>query len=124
MLDKFSTYTKSLFSFFSELGYPVFLTNQVQDNAKLPYITIDYTSNSLFETNLISGRIWDKSTSRKTVNSISDKLDEKVGYGIKVKVGDYGNMVVRKGSPFIQPIADDDPTIQVNYFNLEVQLFI
>lgn len=123
-MDKFTTYSKSLFSFIGELGYPVYLTNQVPKNAVMPYITFDYTIDIIGETNLISGKIWDNSTSRTKVNEISDKLFDLVGYGKKIKVGDYGNMIVRKGSPFIQALSDDYPTNQVNYFNLEIQLFI
>lgn len=123
-MDKFTSYTKALFSFFGSLGYPVYMNNQIPEGAKLPYITIQYTSSGLDESNLVSGRIWDRSTSRRKVNEISDKLDEVVGYGKRVLIGDYGSMVIYKGSPFIQPITDDDPTIQVNYFNLEVKTYI
>ena len=90
----------------------------------MPYITIDYSSVDIEGSTVISGNMWDKSTNRNMVNFMADKLDELIGYGVKVKVGEYGSMVLRKGSPFIQPMATDDSTIQNNYFNLELQLYI
>lgn len=123
-MDKFTTFSKTLFSFLESLGYPVYLYNQIPKNAKMPYITIDYSSVSIGGSTVISGNMWDKSTNRNIVNFMADKLDELIGYGVKVNVGEYGSMILRKGSPFIQPMANDDTTIQNNYFNLELQLYI
>lgn len=123
-MDKFTMFSKTLFKFLESLGYPVYLYNQIPKGAKMPYITIDYSSISIDESTVISGNIWDKSNNRLLVNEIADRLDELIGYGAKVKIGEYGNMILRKGSPFIQPMATDDPTIQNNYFNLELQLYI
>lgn len=123
-MDKFTTFSKTLFNFFESLGYPVYLYNQIPKGAKMPYITIDYSSVDIEGSTVISGNMWDKSTNRNMVNFMADKLDELIGYGVKVKVGEYGSMVLRKGSPFIQPMASDDSTIQNNYFNLEIQLYI
>lgn len=124
-MGKFTELSKTLFSFFGQLGYNVYMENLVPTGATFPYITIIYESNStLGESTILQGRIWTKSTSRKTVNEISDKLYELIGEGDTLAINNgYGYIALYKGSPFIQPYVEDDETLQVNYFNIEMQIY-
>lgn len=124
-MGKFTEISKTIFSFFGKIGYDVYLEGQVPSGATLPYLTIAYESNSeLGENTILQGRIWTKSTSRKLVNEISDKIYDLIGEGVKLTINnDCGYIAFRKGSPFIQPVSEEDLTLQVNYFNLEMQIY-
>lgn len=126
-MGKYRDITRTLFTFFGKLGYDVYLEGVVPTGAPLPYITISYETNSqMGESTILSGRIWTKvkSASRVPVNEITDKLYELIGEVVKLTIdNDNGYIVFYKGSPFVQPVAEDDLTLQVNYFNLEMQIF-
>lgn len=124
-MGKFSQISRTIFAYFNQLGYSVYMEGVVPKGSQFPYVTIAYESNSTMgESNILQGRIWTKSTSRKEVNEISDKLYNLIGEGVKLEIEDYnGYIVFYKGSPFIQPIVEEDLTLQVNYFNLEMQIY-
>ena len=117
-MNIFTETTKSLFSFFNSLGYEVYLGDTIKEGAIFPYISIDYQIEPFGEDSLIQGRIWDNSTSRAEVNLASDKLLNAINKGIVLKI-DNGNgyIYLTQGSPFIQPLADENG-LQVNYFNI------
>lgn len=126
-MGKYRDITRTLFTFFSKLGLDVYLEGVVPTGAKFPYVTIGYETNSqLGESTILSGRIWTKvkNASRVPVNDITDKLYELIGEGVKLTIdNNNGYITLYKGSPFVQPIAEDDLTLQVNYFNLEMQIY-
>lgn len=122
-MDIFTNISKTLFSYFGSLGYDVYLSDNVKKGAKFPYITIDYEVGDFGEDSLIQGKIWDKSLSRTTVNLVSDKLIKSIDKGINLKINnENGYIYLTQGSPFIQPIADEEG-LQVNYFNIIMKTF-
>lgn len=122
-MRSFTSITKTLFTFFNNFGYEVYLEGQISESAKFPYITLSYQLEDFGVDSLIQGQIWDKSYNRETVNRISDELLSIIQNGIKIRTTDNeGYLYLRRGSPFIQPINDIEG-LQVNYFNIVMKSF-
>lgn len=119
----FTEITKTLFSFFNNLGYEVYLDSNIKEGAIFPYISISYEVAPWGEDGLIQARVWDNDSRRETVNIISDKLAKTINKGIVLNINNSnGYIYLTQGSPFIQPIADETG-LQVNYFNIIMKTY-
>lgn len=124
-MNKFTNISSTLFDFVGSLGYSVYLEGQVPSESQFPYVTISYeVGGNIGGKTVLQGRIWSKSGSREEVNKISDKINNMIGEGVKLTIkNNEGYIALYKGSPFIQAIPSEYDTIQVNYFNLEMQVY-
>lgn len=124
-MGKYTAINAGVFNFFSQLGVPVYMENRVPQGATMPYLTLTFTTDEMGADNIVSGRIWSNSTSVIEVNSISDSLYTLIGDGTRFTINNEGgSLVFYKGSPFIQPYYDEMDTIQCNYFNVIMKIYL
>lgn len=115
------TVSKALHTYFSHFGN-AFLENSVPSGVKFPYLTYNVPVSKTFEPQLVQVRIWDRSTSFLTVNTLSDKIAYDIGYGKLIPCED-GNMIwLYAGDPFQTPVSDeDDVTLKCVNMNIIIQ---
>lgn len=116
------TKAASLYQFFSGFGIPAYAANAVPDDAKLPYLT--YTSPvSAFEEGPVSltVNLWYRTTKETVPNAKAEELSRAIGIGGKMLRCDEGLIWLKRGSPFSQPVADDDPAIKRRYINVTAE---
>lgn len=95
----------------------------VPDGTNYPYLTYSYSIDSEFETGVLQVRIFDKGSSVKRINGICDDIGQTLQG--KSTLYEYGgaSIILRKGSPFVQPYPTEDVSIRGRYINIEIQVF-
>lgn len=116
-------YVEDIYNFLNQFSTP-YMSNQVPANnqnlnnslfVSYPYATYNLIVEDYRNKGLLQLRFYDKSDNIKTLVNIVDKLDNVVGDGYI-----YNNIVLHKGSPFIQDIEQEDLTIKCLYVLLEI----
>lgn len=117
------TYKQSIYDFLSEFASSYY-ENQVPANnqglnndlkVNFPYITYLPYIESWENDGLLQVYIYDKSNSTRKISEIAKKIEEKVNEGCI-----YNDIIIHKGSPFIQEIAQEDITIKCLFMNLQI----
>lgn len=112
---------QALQAFYASFDWPAYDENTVPDDAELPYITYEVSTDNIGTAVFLSASLWDRSTSWGTV---TQKLQEIAAYlgnhGITLPY-DGGAIWMTRGSPFAQRLADDDDTIRRIMINLQAE---
>lgn len=98
----------AIYSFFSSFGLEAFPASSVptgDDAPDFPYITYDAPTDSDLSKVSVSADVWYRSPSWAGVNGMVATIAETVGKSYPISC-DNGGMIVRKGTPFAQPLAD------------------
>ena len=112
-------------SFWEEVsGLTAYEENSVPDDAVIPYVTyqklIDDLGSSLFPT----ASIWTRSSSWEQADRILNSIDQRLRDGGMILPLDNGRMFICTGSPFAQPMGDDEDNMIKRYnLNLQVEFF-
>lgn len=109
-------------SFFESFGlnaYPATSVPTGADAPEFPYITYNAPTDSDLERLSVNASVYYRSTSWTGVNAKVRQISEAIGRGITVDC-DEGGIVVRKGTPFSQPMGDDsDNMVKRKVLNFE-----
>ena len=88
-------------------------------DAAFPYLTYNAPFDPDCERNVsISVNLWDYTLSEKTMNDAVSELSDAIGAGGKQILCDGGCIWLRRGTPFAQPITENDPKLKRRYINL------
>lgn len=112
---------QTLHQFWSSFGVEAYDENSVPDDAGLPRITYSVTVDGFGETVALTASVWARSTSWKGITEISHRIAQRLSDGGQTIPYDGGLMWVRKGTPFMQRMADSDDSIRRIYINIEVE---
>lgn len=116
---------QALNRFWSSFGIPAYDVNTVPDEAQMPYITYETTTDSLDNSLPLTASIWYRQMSWA---DISKKADEIAEYLYKqnpatVKI-DGGRLYITKGTPFAQRMEDpSDSMIRRIIINITAEFF-
>lgn len=109
-------------AFWSSFGIPAYDEQTVPDDATLPYITYNVSTDSLDRPVPLSGSIWYRGTSWTDVTAKAEQIAAYVGArGHTVIRFDGGYLYVTKGSPFYQRVSDTDPMMRRIYINVTAE---
>ena len=114
----------SIQSFFESFGLPAFPSTSVptsgDEKPNFPYITYTMPTDSALGKVVASASVYYRSESWTALNQKVHDISEAVGAGITIKC-DEGAVIIRKGTPFAQPLGDDsDNMIKRKVLNFEV----
>lgn len=85
-------------------------------DAAFPYLTYNAPFEPDYERNVsIAVNLWDYTFSEKSMNDAVNELSGAIGNGGKQILCDGGCIWLRRGSPFAQPISDNDPRLKRRY---------
>lgn len=107
--------------FMAGFGMPAYASGSVPDSAAYPYVEYDCDSGAFGETCAASMRIWFKTRSEKIPNAKVDEIARKVTRGGVVLPCDGGAIWIKRGSPFAQGAAGEEPLVKMRLVNLEVE---
>ena len=97
-------------SFFESFGLDAYPSVSVPTNRdekpEFPYITYDAPTDSSMGKVDVHADVWYRSTSWAGVNGKVAEISEMVGDHMQLEC-DNGGIVVRKGTPFAQPLGDE-----------------
>lgn len=96
-------------SFFESFGlnaYPATSVPTGADAPDFPYITYTAPTDTEMERTSVSASVWYRGTNWTGVNAMVKHISQEVGAGIVLQC-DEGGIIVRKGTPWAQPMGDD-----------------
>lgn len=116
-------YTQDVYDYLNQYSTP-YSENEVPANnqdlnnnlkVNFPYCTYYLATEDYRNTGLLQVRFYDKSDSYRKVTETVAKLEDDLGDG---RI--FNNIVLHKGSPFIQRVSQEDTTIKCLFINLEI----
>ena len=115
------TKEQAIHNFWSSFGVPAYDENTVPDDAVLPYITYEVSTDSFNNVVISSASVWDRGNSWTRVTNIMNLISEELGIGGTTRKYDNGLMWVMKGTPFSRRIPDDNQEIRHISMNIETE---
>lgn len=112
---------QAIHSFWSEFGVPAYDENTVPDDAQLPYITYEVSTDVFGNEVISSASIWDRATSWARVTDILYLISEELGIGGTTRKYEGGLMWIKRGTPFSRRIPDDNQEIRHVSMNIEME---
>ena len=96
-------------SFFESFGLPAYPAISVptgDDAPDFPYITYSAPTDSDLSKVMVTASLWYRSTLWTEVNAMARLISQTIGQSYTLPC-DEGGIIVRKGSPWAQPMGDD-----------------
>lgn len=112
----------ALQAFFEGFDLAAYPATSVPDDAGSKYLTYTPVFDAWGGGQVpITVNLWDRTTSEATLNAKAQELSDAIGGG-KFLPCDGGAILLTRGSPFCQSLADDtDPTIKRRYINITAE---
>jgi hypothetical protein len=107
----------TLYTFFSGFGITAYTTNNVPENAVLPYVTYDIAVGKTLSSAPIGARLWWEGTLPAALFEKADEIQSSIGTGIQLPCGN-GYIWLYQGDPFVQPVSDEDDRLSTLYLNV------
>lgn len=107
----------ALYTFFSGFGITAYTTNNVPENAVLPYLTYDLAVGKTLSSAPIGARLWWEGTLPAALFEKADEIHERIKNGYQIPCGN-GYLVLYPGEPFVQPVSDEDDRLSTLYLNV------
>ena len=114
---------QALHQFWSSFDLKAYDENTVPDDAlnDKKYLTYSVVVANFDEPVLASASLWYKDTSWAAITAKSEQINAALGRGGKVIKFDHGYLWVKRGTPFMQRMGDEDDTIRRIYLNVELE---
>jgi len=120
-MGRFSDLSKAYYGYFASVMNS-FLVDTVPNDVVFPYLTYELVDGELEDNLLMTVRIYDKSTSVKTLTECVDKIEQHIGNNL-IEVNENNYFTVYKGSPFAQYFNDVEGGIKSVYINLQINVY-
>lgn len=114
---------QALDAFWNSFDLPAYDENTVPDGAVMPYITYAAVTSAFEQPITLTGSIWYRNTSWASASRKADDIARYIGTSYKVIKLDEGYMVLSKGTPFAQRMADEDDSVRRVYIMVDVEFF-
>lgn len=112
---------QALHEFWSGFNIPAYDENSVPDTATMPYITYNVSVDAMDAVLPLSGSIWYDSTNWRDITLKEHEIEHKIGYAGIIRPITDGYMMLYKGTPFAQRIANEKSNIKQIYINIGVE---
>ena len=111
---------QALNEFWNSFGIPAYDENSVPDNAVMPYITYSVSVSDFENVLPLAASLWYYQTTWKDISIKADEIARSIGHSFTARKIKDGYMIITKGTPFAQRMADDDTTKRI-YINVNVE---
>ena len=107
----------ALYTFFSGFGIPAYTTNNVPEDAVLPYVTYDFAVGKTLSSTPLGSRLRWEGTLPRAMLEKCDEIQKRIGTGVQLPCGN-GYIWLYPGDPFVQPGSDEDDRLSTLYLNV------
>lgn len=117
------TKAEALYRFFSSFGLSAYEESSVptgEDSPELPYLTYTLALDSFGTEIPLTANLWYRSTSWVEITGLAAFISSVLAGGRLIPC-DGGAVLLRRGSPFAQAVADEDDTIRRMYLNITAE---
>lgn len=112
---------QALDAFWRQFGWDVYDESTIPDDAKLPYITYEASSDNFDHPVAQIINLWDRSTSWKNIESMRKDIETTIGRSGAIQRFDNGAVWIKRGQPFAQRLNDPDDMIRHIILNIETE---
>ena len=111
----------ALHTFWNSFSIPAYEENTVPDDAELPYLTYQVSTDSRFQEIPLAVNLYYRSDSWVAINEKANDISEEIQEGVRLDC-DGGWIWIKKGSPFVQNMSDSsDDKIKRKYINISAE---
>ncbi len=114
----------ALNTFWNGFGWKAYEENAVPDNLFATsdhYITYSSAVAGFDEPVMLTGSLWQRSTSWSDTVLKAQQIMNYIGMGGVIISTDEGAIWIKRGRPFAQRMSDEDPAVRRIYINIEVE---
>lgn len=112
---------EALKAFFSSFGLPAYLSGNIPDNVKMPYITYDLVEPEPLSTATMNASVWYRSTGTTEVALKADEIKAAIGNGRDIQTESGVIHLFRdNGVPFCQIMNDPDRETKRGLLSLRI----
>lgn len=112
---------QAVHSFFSSFKIPAYEENSVPENATFPRLTYEVITDSFRSVVGVSASLWYRDSSWSKITEKLHQIERRINSGYFVKYDD-GAILIQKGSPFAQNLADEsDKNIKRKLMNFNFE---
>jgi hypothetical protein len=116
------TKAAALQSFFEGFGIPAYPSTSVPDEAEMPYLTYAPYFAAFGDGQVnIQVNIWMRTESEAKANAKAQELADAIGRGGVTLDCDGGAVWLTRGSPWCQPVRDDDSGVRRRLVNVNAE---
>lgn len=109
----------ALYTFFSGFGIPAYVSDNIPDDVKMPYITYDLIEPEPLATALLNASVWYRDTSVTAISAKVDQIKAAIGTGISIPTDDGAVYIFReRSSRFAQIMNDPDRETKRAYLTM------
>ena len=113
---------QALYTFWAGFGLPAYDENSVPDDAVLPYITYETSSDEFNHKLAQTASLWYRSTSWEAVELKQLEIADYIGKGGVLQSYDGAAVWIARGNPWSQRMSDSsDDSIRRIVLNVEVE---
>ena len=119
-MDKF----QAIDNFWNGFNLPAYDGQDVPDDAVMPYITYEATTDSIGNPLLQSASLWYRSNSWKDISQKAEEIEKRIGeFGfVTIRLDSpRGYLKITKGTPFAQRMRDEDEQVKRIYININAE---
>lgn len=117
---------QALKRFWSRFGWKAYDTATVPSeelDPDIPRITYDVSMSEFLSEVSLSASLWDRSYSWERISQKADEIYEYIGLGGRIIYYSGGSIWIKRGSPFMQRMSDEDDTVRRIYILIDVEYF-
>lgn len=116
---------QTLHNFWNGFGLTAYDENTVPDNAKLPYITYEASSDFFGNSMIRSASLWYRSPSWAAITEKEQQIADFIGRGGRMMNCDEGAFWIKRGTPWAQRMSEpSDDMIRRIVLNYEIEFII
>jgi hypothetical protein len=115
------TKEQALHNFWSSFGWKAYDETSVPDEAQLPRITYEVSTDSFGHEVAQTASLWMRKTGWKEISDKADEIERAITKGGKMLAYTGGALWIKRGSPWAQRMADDDDTLRRIVLNVSVE---
>lgn len=109
--------------FWNSFDLPAYDETTVPTKKQPPYITYEYAADSIDQPLQLSASIWYRDKSWEAISEKAEEIVETISGGGVVLTCDRGAIWIKRGTPTIRRMADEDNTIRRIIINVEIEHF-
>lgn len=114
---------QAIYEFWSGFTWPAYDESTVPDDAQLPYITFESSTNGFDDGSLgLTASLWARSMSWSSVEEKAAEIAARLGEGGNLVPYPSGALWVKRGSPWSQRLSEpDDDSLRRIVLNIEAE---
>lgn len=114
---------QALYEFWSSFGLPAYTEGTIPDELVLPYITYSLVETEPLEAGTHYAKVYYRSTSNEALLRKVDDILATIGdKGCRINC-QGGYVVLRKATPTVQLMDDENPELRFAYINLQINCY-